>query len=102
MNQKYLQIHLNDFGIKDQFVMLSNGQEVIDYCEKQFEEILYKQDTEETPCQPISVLLLDINMPMLNGIEALILLKEKFKQYNSNLLAAQAKRELNNDKGANE
>ena len=36
------------------------------------------------PLQPVSLLLLDINMPIVNGMEALKLIKQKFVELNNN------------------
>ena len=39
INQEYFKIHLNDLGLVKRLVMLSNGQEVINYCDQMFEEL---------------------------------------------------------------
>ncbi len=60
---------LQDYGLAERLVMFANGQEVVDY----FDELL--DDKNEIPIQPVSLLLLDINMPILDGLETLRLVK---------------------------
>ena len=72
-------MHLSDLGLAKRLVMLSNGQEVIDYCDKLYEDLYRSQTEGELPLQPVALLLLDINMPIKNGIETLLVIKEKFK-----------------------
>ena len=63
----------------------SNGQEVIDYFDKLFQDINKKT---QRPIQPVSLLLLDINMPILDGMETCKRVKMKFEEFNK----------VNNDK----
>ena len=42
------------------------------------------------PIQPVSLLLLDINMPDVNGMEALVQIKEKYRFLNERLKQAAA------------
>ena len=37
--------------------------------------------------QPVALLLLDINMPVMTGIEALSIIKKKFKETNKELIS---------------
>ena len=54
--------------------MFSNGQEVLEF----FDMLLEKCDESQNKiCHPVSLLLLDINMPILNGMDTLRLVKEK-------------------------
>ena len=39
INQEYFKMHLNDLGLVNRLVMLSNGQEVINYCDQMFEDL---------------------------------------------------------------
>ena len=39
----------------------------------------------EAKIQPVALLLLDINMPLLNGMEACKLVKEKYRRLNERL-----------------
>ena len=86
VNQQSLKINLQDIGMADRLVMMSNGQEVVDFFNKQLEE--YENFTPDlnqissTPPQRVSLLLLDINMPILDGLATLQAVKDKFKQFN--------------------
>ena len=57
-------------GISHKLITFSDGKEVIDYFEKLLNR-LDLQSYEEIPLQPVSLLLLDINMPIINGMETL-------------------------------
>ena len=75
---------LQDIGLAHRLVMVSNGQEVLDYFDNVLENLDLEQD-RAVPLQPVSLLLLDINMPLLSGLQTLVLLKEKFKKLNDKL-----------------
>ena len=49
--------------------MFSNGQEVITHFEKLLKELDLNKDT--TVVQPVSMLILDIDLPGMNGIETM-------------------------------
>ena len=63
--------------------MFDNGTDVVKYFEKMLKDpdLLQRQDE----IQPVSLLLLDINMPILTGMEAIKLIKEKYQQSNDML-----------------
>ena len=61
--------------------MFSNGDEVVKYVIKTISEIY--DGSLPYIRQPISLLLLDINMPILNGLETLVKVKSIFEEYNS-------------------
>ena len=63
--------------LPDRLITFSDGKEVIDYFENLL-NVLDSQGHEERPVQPVSLLLLDINMPIINGIETLKQIKGKF------------------------
>ena len=50
-------------GLAMRFSLFSNGQQVID----KIEEVLYEVDLEKS-VQPIALVILDINMPILDGL----------------------------------
>ena len=57
---------------------------MINWFEDYFDKIeLYDQGIGAAPLQPVSLLLLDINMPIINGLETLKLVKDKFKRHNT-------------------
>ena len=73
INQQSIKINLQDIGLGERFVMRCNGQEVVDFFDELFDGLNLSGST--TPRQPVSLLLLDINMPILTGMETLILIK---------------------------
>ena len=66
-----------EFGIEDKLVLFTNGKQVVEY----FESIL--QDPETDSIQPVSLLILDINMPIYNGMKALALIEEMYQRINN-------------------
>ena len=62
-------------------MLFANGQEVVDYFDSLLEDIKQNdsQVSRMTPQQPVALLLLDINMPIMSGMEALKAIKEKFR-----------------------
>ena len=52
-----------ELGIEDKLVIFGNGKEVVEF----FDSILQHPDE----IQPVSLLILDINMPIYNGMKAL-------------------------------
>ena len=63
---------------------MNDGKEVVEYFEEYFDGLNARdQDISETPLQPVSLLLLDINMPILHGLETLKLVKEMFERHNA-------------------
>ena len=64
----------------DKLNVFNDGQEVVDY----FAEILTSliSDNSQTHIQPVSLLILDVNMPILGGFETLKLVKQMFDTHN--------------------
>ena len=72
-------MNFKELGKPDKLEMFSDGKETVDFFDgllNQFEE--YRDSSNKT-LQPVSLLLLDINMPLVNGIDALKQIKEKFR-----------------------
>ena len=71
-------MHFQDLGLLDRFMIFSDGQELVQY----FDTLLgdYEKSNCEPQLQPVSLLLLDINMPILDGIETQKLIMEKFQK----------------------
>ena len=79
INRKLILVQFKDLGIKECLVDFANGQEVVGY----FTKILLQLPEErQQVVQPVSLLLLDINMPVLNGYETLKKVKQLFKDFN--------------------
>ena len=74
-----MKLNFKELGKPDKLEMFSDGKETVDFFDgllNQFEE--YRDSSNKT-LQPVSLLLLDINMPLVNGIDALKQIKEKFR-----------------------
>ena len=70
-----------DIGLEKKLTVFSNGEQVIAYFDKLLNDIHERDDEEDeniVPFQPVSLLLLDIDMPIMDGAETVKILKEKF------------------------
>ena len=69
----------------DNLAVFSDGLETIEYFDKVLSEVVSNgfNTFEESSLQPVSLLLLDINMPKMSGIEALKIIKQKYEQINA-------------------
>ena len=76
-----------DIGLENRLEMFSNGVEVL----KKFEEMFDKFTNSGTPnhalrvrkaFQPVSLLLLDINMPIMSGMQVCKAVRQLYKQHN--------------------
>ena len=79
-------------SLAGRFQPWSNGQQVIQAIEK----ILSKSNLEETK-QPVSLVILDINMPILDGIQTSKRIKQMYNELNnqSDLSGTNSDREKN-------
>ena len=96
-----MRVNFNELEIKDKLLVFSDGQEVFDYIEDVLNYLKQEPvDFSERPIQPISLLLLDINMPNITGLEALKMIKQKYREVNEELVKLQREeesRERHND-----
>ena len=84
VNRQAFKMAIQDMGFADRLVLCSNGQEVLDYLDKMLEDLTLDQK-RTTAFQPVSLLLLDVNMPILHGLDTLPLVKQKFQDANHRL-----------------
>ena len=69
------------------FKMFSNGKEVIQYLGKLLIETNFNSDANSHfPLQPVALVLLDINMPIMDGLETLKKIKEQYKAFDESIL----------------
>ena len=67
--------------------MFQDGQEVIEFIDELLNEIPARSlDTNHLPQQPVALILLDIQMPILTGLETLTLIKKKFATFEESRL----------------
>ena len=78
-------MHFNDMGIADKLVKFSNGKEVVDFIEAKIDEIDINRSGARLPLLPVALLLLDINMPVMNGLDASKIIQDKFNYVNEKL-----------------
>ena len=66
--------------LKDRFKLFTNGQQVI----QAVENILNNNDATQNK-QPVSLIILDINMPIMDGMETAKRIKQLYDDYNEML-----------------
>ena len=76
-----------DLKVQESLITANDGQDVVEYFERYLSDIVIASDqpTVWLNHQPVALLLLDINMPILNGFETLKRVKEMFKLHNTRL-----------------
>ena len=80
INRKLIKVHFQQLNRKESLVDFTNGQEVVSY----FQKTLTQLDAgKKKVIQPVSLVLLDINMPILNGHETLKKVKQLFEDLNN-------------------
>ena len=83
INQKQMALQMKDIGLDNRLKMFANGQTVVDFVSELLTQLKTEADWGvEQVSQPISLLLLDINMPVLNGYETLTKVKELYSKVN--------------------
>ena len=68
--------HFKELGIADKLIMFQNGTQVTDYFDFLLEDI--DESPNEEQILPVILLLLDINMQPISGIDTLKLVKQKY------------------------
>ena len=76
--RQVIQLELDDLCSKEKVRMFSDGKEVIEFLDHYLGELTLES---ESPKQPISLVLLDIHMPTLDGIETLKKIKERYAEF---------------------
>ena len=78
-----MKINFQEMGIADKLFSFSNGKEAVDYINSTLLTIdLAAQEQETRSLLPVSLVLLDINMPIMDGMEAAKKIKDKFQKFN--------------------
>ena len=78
-------MNFGEMGISEKLIMFSDGQNVAEYFDGILDSIELSHLDEENRVQPVSLLLLDINMPMLTGMEAIKRIKVKYEEANKRI-----------------
>ena len=79
INRKLMLVQWKELKRGESLVDFHNGQEIVDYFEWTLNQI---SEIRNRVVQPVSLLLLDINMPILNGYDTLKKVKQLFKDFN--------------------
>ena len=61
---------------------------MIDSILNHLEQTTYTQESFERPIQPVLLCILDINMPILDGLQAAKQLKERYEDFNKKIVEA--------------
>ena len=86
--RQIMQVFFDEIGVLDRVVFCKNGEEVVEYFQRFFDEI--ETETAQIDIQmcvrPITLLLMDINMPFKSGLEAKKEVCEMFEDFNNIVL----------------
>ena len=72
VNQQGIRLNFSELGLSERLVTLSNGGEAVNYFESIFERIGdngFAIENSSGSYQPVALLLLDINMPIMSGLD---------------------------------
>ena len=67
-------------GIEDRLLIFSNGKDIVDFVDTLFRDI--EEGRSDALIQPVSLILLDIHMPILSGIDAFKRISHKYQNQN--------------------
>ena len=86
VNHQAFRMNLKELGLEKKIITHYDGEVVVEYFDYILDDIdVADLNSDGTPLQPVSLLMLDINMPILNGLETLKIVKEKFEKINEKL-----------------
>ena len=84
VTQQQFMLNFNEIGISNKVAMFSDGKALTDYIDQVLNDLdLSDHVAGQRPLWPISLILLDINMPIMNGFDTMKLVKEKFRLINA-------------------
>ena len=77
VSQQSIYYFFDDLGLTDRLMMFSNGRDAVQH----FDWMLKQERSQQHPKrhQPVSLIFLDINMPIMTGLEAIKLIKQKYE-----------------------
>ena len=77
-------MNFGELGIEEKLKIFSDGRRVVDYISEVIDDLDSSSGGVATkwPVQPVTLLLLDVNMPILTGMEAMKMIRDKYKQIN--------------------
>ena len=78
-----MKLHFKDIGLSNRLTILNSGKKAVEYFEELLKCITDDSNLNEIPrLQPVTLLLLDINMPIVNGIDVLVRVKDLYRMAN--------------------
>ena len=83
MSQQSVQLNLRDLGIQNECRYFQNGKEAVEFIKFTLDAAW---TSEPQSLNPITLILMDINMPIMTGIEALKLIKQSYEGLNEFLV----------------
>ena len=76
ITKQQIRMNFGELGISDKLVLFSDGKNVVDFINGTLDAISIRDLEEgEKPLNPITLLLLDINMPVLDGVSVVTALR---------------------------
>ena len=75
-----MQVQFKELNILDTLVLFEDGLEVVEYFKMLIDS--FNSESSLKVIQPASLILLDINMPNLDGHETAVRVKEMFDKFN--------------------
>ena len=85
INQELMQMNFSDIGIPDRLTMFSGGLATVTWFREMLNHINLQDLRGDKVIQPVSLLILDINMPDITGIEVLKHVKKAYDDINEKI-----------------
>ena len=85
--RQIMQVFFDEIGILDRVIFCKNGEEVVEYFKEFFNGLRTENLRSSKPDRqrPVTLLLMDINMPYKSGLEARKEVCEMFDEFNTQL-----------------
>ena len=98
LNHRTMETQMKQLGKHYNLMLCKNGLETIEYFDKMLSDVASKgPNTFEESCQqPVSLLLIDINISKYTGMEVLKIVKEKYEQINAKFPCPDKQASVNN------
>ncbi len=75
-------MNLKEFNLLEKLVTFSDGKDLVQYTERLLRNLIETQTLsffKGRPVYPVSLILIDINMPTMNGMQTLKTIKRNFE-----------------------
>ena len=79
VSKQSVELKVQDLSLKNKLVMLSNGQEACTFFEAALNDI---QTSKPSAQRHVALLLIDINMPIMTGMQAVKIIRQKYEELN--------------------